>query len=150
MSTVRNQLKRTSDRSDELEKVIVKCKKLRFCLTSYYCTVRFLFTCPNQRYLFLLTPKFTGKSQDTGDKGKAAESTSATTKVVIRQHYRLTMNINIKFSCHFDYDYTLQVRTSIVCVLFSSVLNSEQQLMAANERLKNTVDLLNDEIGRNF
>ena len=29
-----------------------------------------------------------------------------------------------------------------------SVLNSEQQLMAANERLKNTVDLLNDEIGK--
>lgn len=31
-----------------------------------------------------------------------------------------------------------------------SVLNSEQQLMAANERLKNTVDLLNDEIGKNL
>ena len=31
MSIVRSQLKQTTDRSDELEKVIAKCKKLRFC-----------------------------------------------------------------------------------------------------------------------
>ena len=39
MSIVRSQLKQTTDRSDELEKVIAKCKKLRFCLTCHSCTV---------------------------------------------------------------------------------------------------------------
>ena len=77
--------------------------------TVLYCTALYGFylLAQTNAIFFIHAQKFTGKSQDTGDKGKAAESTSATTKVAIRQHYRLTMNIIIKLSCHFDYDYAL-------------------------------------------